>query len=109
MLGILSMSLFFYKASPAEKIGTIATIVLGFIALIPSIKDQLPPSQRITLSEIIVYLEAINSMFSLAEHLFETSRSKNIWKNKLFLFCLGLHLICYGIAMSLMLLHKFWW
>jgi hypothetical protein len=109
MLAILSTSLFFYKSSPSEKIGTIATIVLGFIALIPSIKDQLPPSQRITLSEIIVYIEAINCMLSLAENLFHLSRSKWIGGNSLFIFSLTLHLVCIGSAFSLLMIHKFRW
>jgi hypothetical protein len=109
MLAILSISMFFYKASASEKIGIIATIVLGFIALIPSIKDQLPPSQKITLSELIVYVEAINCMLSLSEHLFKFTHSKKLWNNKLFMISLGLHLISLGIALGLLILHKFWW
>lgn len=83
--------------------------MLGFIALIPSIKDQLPPSQRITLSEIIVYIEAINCMLSLCENIFKITYEKKLWKNELFLISLSLHLICLGIAFGLLMIHKFWW
>jgi len=50
MLSLLSLSIFFQSKNIDDKIGSIATFVLGFIALIPSIKDELPPSQKITFS-----------------------------------------------------------
>jgi hypothetical protein len=108
MLAFLSLSLFFYKATPTEKIGTVATIVLGFIALIPSIKDELPPCNKTTISEIIVYIEAINCMLSLNDN---TVNFRRQWllENKLFLFPLLIHLLCIGLAFLLLILHKVSW
>jgi len=56
MLALLSISIFMHVGTLSDKIGSIATFVLGFIALIPSIKDELPPSQQITFSEIVIYI-----------------------------------------------------
>jgi hypothetical protein len=57
MLALLSIFIFLQtEASIGEKLGSIATFVLGFIALIPNIKAELPPSQKISFSEIIVYV-----------------------------------------------------
>jgi len=51
MLALLSIFIFLQREGTfEEQLGSIATFVLGFIALIPSIKDQLPPSQRVSLS-----------------------------------------------------------
>jgi sensor histidine kinase regulating citrate/malate metabolism len=51
MLSLLSIFIFVQGANSVEdQLGSIATLVLGFIAVIPNIKDQLPPSQKITLS-----------------------------------------------------------
>ena len=48
LLSLLSLAIFFQDNELSNRIGSIATMVLGYIALIPSIKDQLPPSSRIT-------------------------------------------------------------
>jgi hypothetical protein len=56
LLAVLSTTIFFQDYDLASRIGSIATLVLGFIALIPSIKDQLPPSTKLTLVEIVVYI-----------------------------------------------------
>ena len=51
MLSLLSVFIFLQRdSSIGEKLGSIATFVLGFIALIPSIKAELPPSNRIAFS-----------------------------------------------------------
>ena len=57
MLALLSIFIFLQtKTSVEEKLGSIATFVLGFISLVPNIKEQLPTSQTISFSEIIVYV-----------------------------------------------------
>jgi hypothetical protein len=66
MLALLSIFIFLQTStSVEEKLGSIATFVLGFIALVPNIKSELPPSQKISFSEVIVYVESINCMLSL--------------------------------------------
>ena len=46
LLSLLSLAIFFQENNLSERIGSIATMVLGYIALIPSIKEQLPPSSK---------------------------------------------------------------
>lgn len=48
LLALLSLAIFFQPNELSNRISSIATMVLGYIALIPSIKEQLPPSSRIT-------------------------------------------------------------
>lgn len=49
LLALLSLGIFFQQNDLSNRISSIATMVLGYIALIPSIKEQLPPSSRITI------------------------------------------------------------
>lgn len=44
LLALLSLAIFFQESELSGRIGAIATMILGYIALIPSIKDRLPPS-----------------------------------------------------------------
>jgi hypothetical protein len=40
-------------------------MVLGYIALIPSVKDQLPPSSKVTIIESVIYLSTLCCLLSL--------------------------------------------
>jgi hypothetical protein len=37
------------------------------------------------------------------------AKSNWLWKNKIFIISLSVHVICIGIAVALLCLHKFWW
>lgn len=42
-------------------------MILGYIALIPSIKEQLPPSSKLTVIETVVYIETMCCLLCLYE------------------------------------------
>jgi len=111
MLAILSISIFLQNGgSISEEISVIATFVLSFIALIPSIKDQIPPSQKLTLSEIIAYIEALNCMLSLLNRFNpKNSKKASIFKNPLFVISLTIHFACFLLLICILLLHKLSW
>lgn len=56
LLAMLSLAIFFQEPQLSGRIGSIATMFLGYIALIPSIKEQLPPSSKLTVIETLVYI-----------------------------------------------------
>jgi hypothetical protein len=67
LLALLSLAIFFQDQDLSGRIGSIATMILGYIALIPSIKEQLPPSAKLTVIEALVYIETLCCMFCLYE------------------------------------------
>jgi hypothetical protein len=67
LLAALSLSIFFQENNLSDRIGLIATMVLGFIQLIPSVKNELPPSSKITILEITIYIETLCCMLPLIE------------------------------------------
>ena len=67
LLALLSLAIFFQEAELSGRIGSIATMFLGYIALIPSIKEQLPPSAKLTVIEALVYIETLCCMLCLYE------------------------------------------
>lgn len=56
LLALVSLAIFFQEPELSGRIGAIATMILGYIALIPSIKEQLPPSSKLTIIESVVYI-----------------------------------------------------
>ena len=67
LLALVSLAIFFQGPDLSGRIGAIATMILGYIALIPSIKEQLPPSSKITIIETVVYIETMCCLLCLYE------------------------------------------
>ena len=65
LLALLSLAIFYQDNELSSRIGSIATMVLGYIALIPSVKDQLPPSSKVTIIESVIYLSTLCCLLSL--------------------------------------------
>lgn len=56
LLGLISLGIFFQSNELADRIASIATVMIAHIAFMPVIRGQLPPSPRIAFIEILVYL-----------------------------------------------------
>lgn len=112
LLALLSLAIFFQSNELSDRIGSIATMILGYIALIPSIKEQLPPSSKITVLEIVIYISTLSCLFSLVESFLIDDVSNYVfnWRtNPLFLMCLIIHISVFVFIGSLMVIHKFIW
>ncbi len=87
-------------------------MVLGYIALIPSIKEQLPPSSKITIIEWVIYVSTLCCLFSLVDSFIIDEDVDYVFKwysNPLFLICLFIHLSVFVFILTLLALHKLKW
>ena len=112
LLALLSLAIFFQEPQLSGRIGSIATMFLGYIALIPSIKEQLPPSSKLTVIETLVYIETICCMLCLYESFMicDEENYKFIWEqNYTFLICLAIHSGVFLFVLSLYTIHKLRW
>ena len=57
LLGVIGLGIFFQDTGLADRLGSLAGLMIGYVALLPNIREQLPPSPNITLVEIFVYLQ----------------------------------------------------
>lgn len=48
ILGWLNLAIFFQDNGLGNRIAEIATLMIAFVALIPTIRDQIPPNPSIT-------------------------------------------------------------
>ena len=66
-MGLFNLGIFFQDTGLADRIGSLAALMIAFIALIPVVRDQLPANPSITLVEILVYLETFTTLLCLGE------------------------------------------
>ena len=67
LLAVLNLGVFFQDDNLADRIASIASLALAFIAFIPTIREQIPPSPSIVFVEILVYLVAATSLLALGQ------------------------------------------
>ena len=67
LLGVINIGIFFQDTGLADRIGSLAGLMIAFVALIPVIREQLSPNPNITLVEIFVYLQSLTTIFCLIE------------------------------------------
>ena len=68
-MDVLNFGILFQDNSLSDRIAAIATLVLAFAALIPTIRSQIPPNPRITLIEILVYLQTLPTLLAIIQSL----------------------------------------
>lgn len=49
LLGMINLSIFFSEPGLGDRIGSLASLLLAYVALIPIIRNLLPPNPNITL------------------------------------------------------------
>lgn len=87
-------------------------MILGYIALIPSIKEQLPPSSKLTVIESVVYIETMCCLLCLYESFTINGEDeyKFIWyENIAFMLCLCTHISTFFFIIGLYAIHKLKW
>lgn len=68
-LAIINLGIFFQDNNLADRIASVATLMIAFVALIPTIREQIPPSPHIVFIEYLVYLETFTSLLALIDSL----------------------------------------
>ena len=47
-LGVISLGIYFQDNTLAERVASIATVMIAYVALLPVVRGQLPPHPRVT-------------------------------------------------------------
>jgi hypothetical protein len=106
------LGIFFQDNNLADRIASIAALMIAFVALIPTIRDQIPPNPRIVFIEILVYFETLTSLFALI-HSLDVRKIEGfdlVWyESGLFMVSLIITLLTILIVLAMMVLHYFVW
>lgn len=112
LIAVINLGIFFQDSFLADRINSIAGLMIAFVALIPTIRDQLPPTPQLTFIEILVYIESFTSMLALIHSLDirGVSNYNLIWYNDgLFLVSFILTIITMLVITGLTVLYYFKW
>jgi hypothetical protein len=63
------MGIFFQEQNLHKRIVSIGALMVSFVALIPVIREQIPPTPQITVIEGLVFVEAFTTVLALIESL----------------------------------------
>lgn len=95
-----------------DRVGSISGIMIAFVALIPTIRENIPPSPRIVFIEILVYLNTLTSVFVLVDSLIvrDLGDYQFQWRESgLFLVSAIITVLSFLIIIVMMFLHYFVW
>ena len=115
VLSFINLAVYYQDSNVlSEKIASIATVTLAFVAFLPTINDRIPQTSMVKLVEIIVYLQIGTTFLTLIDALekrkLDPAHYETVWSsNPYFMITLLINLICFIIVIALLILHKVWW
>lgn len=65
LLALFNLAIFFQEQSLGGRIGAVATLLVAYAAFLPTVRERIPPSPRVTLFEICLYAVMSTSMLCL--------------------------------------------
>lgn len=112
LLAIINIGIFYQDENLANRIQNIAALMIAFVALIPTIRAQIPPNPNIVFVEILVYLETFTSLMALIDSLSVINYTNYTltWQtNGLFLVSCIITVSCIISIAVMMILHYLIW
>lgn len=93
IISTLNLAVFFQDNSLAGRIAAIATILVAYVAFLPTIRERIPPTPEVTAMDIILVLLCTNGLLCLLRSLLDRAISpadySYIWnEDPIFMICL---------------------
>ena len=113
LLGLISLFIFFTPTNFDVRVYNVGMVMLAYIAFLPVIRSQLPENPRITLIEILLYLEIVATIICMIESYrvrYHENSEPFLWKKSAFFFiCLFIQVGEFFIFLGLMLAYWLRW
>lgn len=112
LLGIINLGIFFENEDLGNRIQGISGLMIAFAALIPTIRNQIPPHPGWIFIEILVYLEAGTCLLALFHSIQireEVGFSLNWRESAYFLVSLGITIFTFVYVGFMATIHYFFW
>lgn len=112
-MAVINLSIFFQNTSMGDRVGSISGIMIAFVALIPTIRENIPPSPRIVFIEFLVYMNSLTSLFVLIDSVSVRNLGDGYeffwYESGLFLVSVIITVLSFIIIVVMMILHYFVW
>ena len=115
LFAVITLGVFFQDSGLGDRLATIATLLIAYVALIPVIRQQVPPSPRITLTEFLVYFQSSTSLLAMVHSISYRNEDEdwtmNLFDNTSILFwiSLAISLIDFFLVITFIFMHKIFW
>jgi len=113
LLAVINLAIFFQDTSMGNRVGSISAIMIAFVALIPTIRENIPPNPRIVFIEILVYLNSLTSLFVLIDSISVRNLGSDYefqWNESgLFLVSVLITIISVLLIIAMMIAHYAYW
>ena len=115
ILAAINLGIYYQESNVvADKIASIATVTLAFVAFLPTINEKIPQTAIVKLIEMIIYFQIGTTFLTLLDSL--SARKKNAavyettwYSNGYFMVTLIINIVCCIIVFAMFTLHKLWW
>jgi len=64
-LAIINLGVFYQTPDLKDRIVSVSLLLVSFVALIPTIREQIPPTPVYTILEVIVFAESLTTVLAL--------------------------------------------
>lgn len=104
-LALINLAIFFQEQSLSNRISSIAILLLAYTTFLPTLRNRIPPSPKITLIETFLYAIMISSTLcllrSFLDHSIHPADYKYDWRSD---FCIIISLILLVLVIFLVLI-----
>jgi len=115
VLAFINLSIYYSACNVlADKIATIATVTLAFVAFLPTVNEKIPQTSMVKLIEIIIYIQIGTTFLTLIDAIENRNMDPTVYEttwntNACFMITLIINIICAVIVVALFSIHKIWW
>ena len=114
VLAFINLAVYYQTSNVlADKVATIATVTLAFVAFLPTVNDNIP-QRGIKLIEIIIYVQIGTTILTLIDSLQNRNMDPTVYEttwtsNPYFMITLIINIICAAIFLWMSAAHLMWW
>ena len=107
----MNLGIFYQSSQLAGRIENLAALMFAFVAIVPVIRDQIPPNRIITFIEYLVYLITFTTLICLIQGLYirEDTKFTPAFGNPYFLVSLIISSLSLLIILIFLIMHKVFW
>lgn len=67
LFAIINLAIFYESNSLKNRIGNLATLIIAFVQIVSVVRESIPPTPKVTMVEILVYLLLLSNLLCLIE------------------------------------------
>ena len=76
-LALINLAIYFQEVGLSNRISSIATLLVAYTTFLPTVRQRIPPSPRLTLIEVLLYAIMLSSSLCLLRSFIDRNINPN--------------------------------